>query len=206
MLDGPYYGNTGEAFTFDASDSFDHEGDIISYEWDFGDDNTGTGATITHTYSDPGAYLVSLILTDDDGNIANDTTWAFIDRTNSAPNPPTISGETEGKNGTTYNYTFTSLDPEGDDVYYYIFWGAFNWEGWYGPYTSDEEVIYSHMWPQNETYIIHAKSKDKYGAESDWTTLEVKMERGKFKDISSIKFFNSYLYSFPLLRLLLLKL
>ncbi|MCK5030771.1 MAG: PKD domain-containing protein, partial [Thermoplasmatales archaeon] len=179
ILDESYYGNTGEIITFNAGDSIDHEGEIFSYEWDFGDETLGTGSNPTHAYSEQGVYQVNLIVTDDSNNIVNDTTWAFIDRTNSAPEAPTIIGETNGKNETLYNYSFLASDPDGDDVYYYVFWGGFRWEDWYGPFTSEEEIIKSHMWGINETFIIYAKAKDVYGAESDWATLEVKITTSK---------------------------
>ncbi|MFX0202258.1 MAG: FG-GAP repeat domain-containing protein, partial [Candidatus Hodarchaeota archaeon] len=39
------------------------------------------------------------------------------------PNPPIIDGPPSGKAGNPYTYTFTSTDPDGDDVSYYIKWG-----------------------------------------------------------------------------------
>lgn len=39
-------------------------GTISNYEWDFGDSQTGTGASITHTYVNAGLYTVRLIITD----------------------------------------------------------------------------------------------------------------------------------------------
>ena len=37
---------------------------IVAYDWDFGDGNTGTGAPVSHAYSTPGIYTVTLIITD----------------------------------------------------------------------------------------------------------------------------------------------
>ncbi|MEL7450888.1 MAG: PKD domain-containing protein [Pseudomonadota bacterium] len=48
---------------FDASGSTDDFG-IFSYEWDFGDGNTGTGVTTSHGYTAPGVYTVTLTVTD----------------------------------------------------------------------------------------------------------------------------------------------
>jgi len=52
---------------FDAGDSTDSDGTIASYEWDFGDGDSGTGETTSHTYAAPGTYPVSLTVTDNDG-------------------------------------------------------------------------------------------------------------------------------------------
>jgi len=38
---------------------------IKSYEWDFGDDRIGKGKSVSHTYSKPGIYTVSLIVTEE---------------------------------------------------------------------------------------------------------------------------------------------
>jgi parallel beta-helix repeat protein len=53
---------------FDASNSYDNVG-IVSYEWDFGDGNTGTGLSINHTYSSIGNCTVTLTVRDAKNNI-----------------------------------------------------------------------------------------------------------------------------------------
>jgi hypothetical protein len=42
--------------------------------------------------------------------------------TNTAPNPPTITGPTTGVPSTSYTYTFTATDPDGDTLRYEIDW------------------------------------------------------------------------------------
>jgi len=60
--------SAGERVTFDASNSTDPDGQIISYEWDFdGDgvvDETTTGPAVTHTYDDTGDIVPRLIVDD----------------------------------------------------------------------------------------------------------------------------------------------
>lgn len=61
---------TGEApleVFFDAADSFDPDGFIVSYEWDFGDGAVGSGETTSHTFTTVGSYDVVLTVTDDMG-------------------------------------------------------------------------------------------------------------------------------------------
>ena len=54
--------------TFDASPSFDPEGDEITrYEWEFGDGDRGLGPRISHTYTGSGRYIATLTITDRDG-------------------------------------------------------------------------------------------------------------------------------------------
>jgi chitinase len=52
-----------EEVYFSASDSYDPDGTIVSYEWDFGDNSTGSGPTVTHRYSGSGTYTVHLRVT-----------------------------------------------------------------------------------------------------------------------------------------------
>ena len=74
-----------------------------------------------------------------------------------------------------YEYTFVSIDPNGDDVYYYIDWDDGTFDEWIGPYPSGKEVKVNHTWDKWGFYTIKAKSKDIHGAESDWGTLRVRM-------------------------------
>ena len=61
-----------EVITFDASASYDPDGYIVSYEWDFGDNNTGLGSIVTHSYSSARDYQVLLTVTDNDEATAQD--------------------------------------------------------------------------------------------------------------------------------------
>jgi len=56
-----------EVVTFDASASLPVGGEIVSYEWDFGDGNHATGEIVTHAYGSAGTYTVTLNLTDSEG-------------------------------------------------------------------------------------------------------------------------------------------
>lgn len=51
----------------DATASQDPDGQIVSYQWLFGDGYTGSGITKTHTYQAPGDYQVTLMLFDNGG-------------------------------------------------------------------------------------------------------------------------------------------
>jgi len=51
----------------DATASQDPDGQIVSYQWLFGDGYTGSGITKAHTYQAPGAYQVTLMLFDNEG-------------------------------------------------------------------------------------------------------------------------------------------
>jgi len=60
-----------ETVTFNASMSYDSDGSIVNYTWDFGDGSTGYGCIVNHSYASNGAYNVTLLVKDDDGAIAS---------------------------------------------------------------------------------------------------------------------------------------
>lgn len=62
----------GATASFDAGDSTDNTG-IASFEWNFGDGETGTGMKTTHTYTEAETYTVTLTVRDAKGNSATDT-------------------------------------------------------------------------------------------------------------------------------------
>jgi PKD repeat protein len=55
------------ACSFNGGSSTDPDGTIVSYAWNFGDGQTGTGATVAHTYGSAGTYAVTLTVTDNHG-------------------------------------------------------------------------------------------------------------------------------------------
>ena len=115
-----------------------------------------------------------------------------------SPNPPIITGPTSGKAGTSYTYTFTSTDPDGDDVSYYIKWGDGGTTTWTAFQASGTSYSESHTWSTQDTYFIEAKAKDTYSAESDWATLEVSMPKSKPYTIPSfLQFLQNFLDDHP---------
>ncbi len=66
----PLAGESPLTVRFDASGSKDPDGDVLSYAWDFGDGDTGTGETIEHTFEaadETTIYTVTLTVTDGRG-------------------------------------------------------------------------------------------------------------------------------------------
>ena len=64
------------ACSFDAAGSSDPEGDTLSYAWDFGDGETGTGVSPAHSYSASGTYTATLTVSD--GSLSDEASHAVI--------------------------------------------------------------------------------------------------------------------------------
>jgi hypothetical protein len=66
-IEAPNIGIINTPINFSAEKSYDTDGKIIKYSWDFGDGNTESGINIQHTYLIPGNYKVTLSIVDDNG-------------------------------------------------------------------------------------------------------------------------------------------
>lgn len=65
--------------SFDGSGSYDPDGEIVEYNWDFGDGTTKTSVYSSHTYTRSGSYLVTLTVEDDEFIIGKDTVKVTIE-------------------------------------------------------------------------------------------------------------------------------
>ncbi|MGB3209625.1 MAG: PKD domain-containing protein [Desulforhopalus sp.] len=102
------YSIDGDVVNFDASGSFDSDGSLVSYSWDFGDGATGTGVSASHQFT--GTYpSVTLTVIDNSGGVAlaqvEIGTNAFADdfSTNTKNNYAVTHPWTKGGTGT-FNY------------------------------------------------------------------------------------------------------
>ncbi len=76
----------GDAVRFDAANSFDLDGAISAYRWDFSDDETAQlGREIVRAYREPGIYTARLTVTDDSGAINATAQDEVVIRINHAP-------------------------------------------------------------------------------------------------------------------------
>jgi len=122
--------------------------------------------------------------------------WTFTTEisTNNPPNKPSRpSGPTSGKVSVLYSYSSSTIDPNGDQIYYWFDWGDGTNTGWLGPYESGETVSASHSWNEKGSYQIKVKAKDIQGAESEWSDpLPITMPKSMIfiePQLSIIKYF-----------------
>ncbi len=70
---------------FDAGESYDPDGTIRRYEWDFGDGHEGAGVRIDHTYTAAGEYEATLTVVDKRGGRATGSVEIAVRGANELP-------------------------------------------------------------------------------------------------------------------------
>jgi PKD repeat protein len=143
-----------ETIHFNASESSDTDGSIVSYDWDLGDGNTNTGQTITHQYSNSGTYTVLLVVTDNDGNTASTTQSISVGENESpvasfiySPTNPAINEEI-------YFNASDSYDPDGTII-------SYEWD--FGDNSTDSGSTVTHQYSSSGTYTVHLRVTDNSG-------------------------------------------
>jgi hypothetical protein len=198
---GPYHYLVGETISFLGNAAGEHP--PFNYHWDFGDDTTSNEQNPTHSYLEPGEYELILTVTDENGNSFYTETYAWIQETNSPPNAPNIEGPSEIKKDEYCWYNITFSDPDGNSLYLYAHVFGLESGVWWGPYPPNygrQDINY--CWDEEGDFIVKAKVKDTYGAESEWTILEVTVKKDKII-ISESTLFSRLITQFPIFKLLL---
>jgi len=86
--------STGDApvsVNCDASASYDFDGKIVSYEWDFGDGSISFSPVTKHLYRTPGVYTVRLKVVDDKGTFASTQATMTVTGLAEVPNTPPVA-------------------------------------------------------------------------------------------------------------------
>ena len=90
--------------SFNGSQSSDTDGNIVSYDWNFGDGDTSTLANPSHIYTSAGTFTATLTVTDNNGATNSDTVDVTVTSipppiiptiTNVSPNEGPVSGNTQ---------------------------------------------------------------------------------------------------------------
>lgn len=138
--------------------SVDPDGDIVRWEWTFGDGETSTEKDPVHSYSDDGVYTVKLTVIDDDG--LTNFTEKDITVTNNGPEAQFSVDPNEPYNGEEVRFTDRSEDVDGEIV---------NWTWTFG----DDSVSYSqnpeHSFEDDGSYDVRLEVTDDDGSTSGIT-------------------------------------
>jgi PKD repeat protein len=116
----------GQTVGFSGRGSLDPDGDIVAYQWDFGDGTSASGPAVSYSFADPGTYRVRLTVGDDTRQTAAvdfDEAMVFVNTppvADAGPDQIAAPGQTVQLSGcgsfdaegaiTSYRWDFSDLD------------------------------------------------------------------------------------------------
>jgi len=179
--------NLSHQINLSATESYDPDGTIVGYSWDFGDGTTATGVTVSHTYSQIGKYTVKLIVTDDDGATDSASTTKTV--TNRAPVACfTESAEVVSTDDSIYFDASASYDPDGTIV-------GYSWD--FGDGTTATGITVTHRYKENGVYTVTLRVIDDNVAIASSTAKKTVLNRwpvGTFTESDTIVIQNEIIY------------
>jgi len=171
-ITGPSTASEGEKITFYLNTT-DPEGHDLYYYVDWGDGNnsgwfgpflSGEIVEVSYIFETISEYDIKLQAKD----IKNSRSgWSDIHHItiieNISPNKPIISGPKIATTGKELEFKVSADDPENHDVYYYVFWDDGTNIKWEGPYSSGEQVTFTHKYTNGGSFTIIIKARDYIG-------------------------------------------
>ena len=138
----------GDLINFTASSSYDLDGSIVSYVWDFGDGTNRTGLNVSHRYKALGNYDVRLTVMDDLGN--KGTAEHVIGVDPSWPKATASANETDVLSLVPIKFTAVASDLDGTIVIYEWYFGDGT-----GSTIKDPEYTYPHPGRYDVELVVH---------------------------------------------------
>jgi hypothetical protein len=127
-----------------------------------------------------------------------------VEISNPPEKPQRPTGPSSGKINQEFTFSSSSVDPDGDDIYYKFDWDDGTNSDWLGPYESGDVVSASHIWNLRGTYSIRVKAKDEHGTQSVWSEpLLTSMPRSKEIKKSIQSYLENHLFIYQLIQCLL---
>jgi len=163
---------------FEAGASADPDGEILRFDWDFGDGNNALGTSVSHRYQAAGTFLVTLEITDNDGGTGVTQKTLSIDSPDEAPDVP--AGNTSGDgaltpvldsicNDSKCNFSAADSQPGAADIV------SYDWD--LGDGTTGNGVELQHTFKDTGKYLVKLTVTDSHGYKSSKTravTVKVK--------------------------------
>lgn len=159
---------------FDASGSADSDGSIESYSWDFGDGNTASGPSVTHTFDagtiDDKTFTVTLTVIDDDG-AQSSTTTSITAQKNSEPKAEFSYSQPDASSRLVQFDGSASSDEETEEL-------SFRWS--FGDGSTSDRMQPEHEYTENGKYFVQLLVDDLAGRSATVEKL-VTVTNGRFR-------------------------
>jgi parallel beta-helix repeat protein len=169
------YAQVNDSIKFDATTSYDPDGEIIFYKWTFPPDKSVINEeSYYHSFTKEGVYTINLVVIDNDGSSNSINTTVNIRATSNRPPFAVSNGHYSGRKGKTITFDGTgSYDPDiGDTI---------STEWTFGDGNFDSGVIVYHVYKKSGNYTVTFTVTDQYG-ESDtsvtYALIKVKKSEG----------------------------
>jgi hypothetical protein len=179
---GPASGYLKTSYSYTSS-STDPDGNQIRYGFDWGDGkssasgliNSGTAASVSHSWDRAGTYNVRVNATDSRGgksaySAPKSVVISAANRPPAAPAAPLGPGT--GVARAFYSYSGLATDPDGDNVKYTFDWGDGK-TSQTGLVRSGQRTALSHSWASPGRYSIKVRATDSKKASSVWSGARV---------------------------------
>jgi serine protease len=137
--------------SFDASSSTDSDGQISNYSWNFGDGQSASGVTASHTYARAGNYSVSLTVTDNK-NVAAVTSSIVSAGSNQPPTASFFSDVISGKAPLTVNFDASASSDSDGQI------NSYNWS--FADNHSSNGITASHTFTEPGSYTVTLRVTD----------------------------------------------
>ena len=172
MISGPTSGYKGSILSFNADDSTDADGSIVSYSWDFGDNTKKTGRNVDHTYDLVGTYTVKLTVVDSDGDTASTDLSVSIITANHPPTNVQVTGNASVEQNNSYSVTCSATDEDQDRIKFNIDWGdgTIDTTGFISP---GQKITETHVFTTDGLMKIRVTAVDEQNAQSQTEQFHV---------------------------------
>jgi len=213
--DGPVQGTVGYEYSFSTSTN-DPDNDQIYFMWDWGDGNlsewmgpysSGDTCSASHIWNSGGNFTIKVKARDEHFTQSEWSEGSIIQMVyNFPPDKPSISGPYWLIPKVTYNFEISTIEPDGETVFFLVEWGDGDFEEWVGPYSSEEVVTFSHKYTKKGLYKINITAKDINDFESETHQKNIKVSLSRSRIINNpLKFivFEKIFERFFLLRQLI---
>ncbi|MFH1234469.1 MAG: PKD domain-containing protein [Candidatus Diapherotrites archaeon] len=167
-----YYGAVPHKVSFDASQSYDPDGSVVFYRWDFGDNESDEGLqkqAVSHTFTSAGNFTAKLTVKDNNNAVSTHSASIQVVPGPANWKPVAIMDANVYHGKTQFEVEFSaskSFDPDGSVVFY-------NWN--FGDGSPAEEGINKktakHLFSSAGDFVVSVTVKDDDGAASTDSAL-----------------------------------
>jgi len=158
--------SAAEELSLDGGRSFDEDGTITEWRWNFGDGASGEGRTPTHAYKEPGTYRVKLTVKDNAGAPNSSGSAELVVVVNQPPTPQAGPPRRVAVGEVIPFDASASTDPDGRVV---------GWEWDFGNGARAEGVRVEYAYKEAKTYTVTLSVRDDSGLSSGTRTTSTKV-------------------------------